>query len=172
MKKEVDQCIKFAEDSFRLMYLIRYNIYPRCNNETVASHISQVSLLSLFLADRLKSKHKINELKVLKMAVTHDLAEINGMDIIHKVKASYPEIKKISDDIELNEVEKILGNDYRMLLDEFNNNFSIEANIVTIADIISCIIYAKNEIKLGNEYFNIVLKESNQRLKEELERFR
>ena len=162
----INETLKFAEDTFRLMYLIRYNIYPRVNNETVASHVSQVALLTLFLGEQLKNKYKLNIEKMLKMAITHDLAESEGMDIVHSLKEKYSELKKLSLNIELEVTETLLGKEYRDLISEYETGNTIESIIVEIADVISCVIYSKEEIKLGNTYFNKVLKESEYRLNE------
>jgi len=164
--KEINKTIEFAEKTYRLMYLIRYNIYPRVNNETVASHISQVALLTLFLGDLLKSKNKLNTEKMLKMAIIHDVAETEGMDIVHSLKEKYKELKKLSAKIELEVTEKILGKEYKKILMEYEEGKTLEAVVVEIADVISCLIYSKEEIKLGNSYFEKVRLESEFRLNE------
>lgn len=164
INENIDKTISFANESYRLMYLIRYNIYPRNVNENVANHIAQVSLLSLYLGESLKDIISINMEKVLKLSVTHDLPEVNGMDIVHKLKVDYPKLKELAEEIELTEMERLLGQTYKEMLIEFNSCKTVESIIVNVADVISCMIYSQEEIKLGNTYFNRVYKESSQRL--------
>lgn len=163
--KEIDNLLDFSTLTYRLMHLLRWNIYPRSLQETCASHIAQVSLLSLYLVEQLKSKIKIDELKVYKMSITHDLAEApTAIDVVHKIKMDYPEIKTMIDKIELNEMEKLMGQEYKNLLQEFNDGKTVESVIVQICDIMSCKIYCINEINMGNKSFVLPLRESENRL--------
>ena len=163
--KEIDDLFNFSNLTYRLMYLLRWNIYPRSLQETCASHIAQVSLLSLYLVEQLKNKIKLDELKIYKMSITHDLAEApTAIDVVHKIKMDYPDIKAMIEKIELVEMEKLMGKEYKDLLNEFNECKTIESVIVQICDILSCKVYCINELNMGNLSFKLPLIESESRL--------
>jgi len=162
--EDIEKLKEFGLKTYRLMYLIRYNIYPRVNNEVVASHLSQVTLMSLYLCDLLKDRIEIDREKVLTMAAIHDIAESEGLDLVHNIRIEYPKLSNLVDEIELDLTEKMMGKHYAVLLKEFDEEKTLESIIVKIGDVLSCVIYAENEIKMGNKHFDRVLKESIARL--------
>ena len=154
----------FAQTTYKLMHLLRYNIYPRIFPETVASHSYQVGILSLFLIEKYKKEYNIDELKILKLALIHDIGEVNGIDLPHPIKEKYPELNTITRESESEEIKNLLGEEYYKLFLEYNFAATVENAIVEIADAMSCLIYAQEEIKLGNTYFKRVENESKVRL--------
>lgn len=164
--EDVEKLIKFSQDTYRLMFLMRYNIYPTIHKENVSSHVAQVSLLTLYSYEILKDKYDLDLLKMLKIAIIHDLGEVNAIDIPHVIKEKNPELKYILSKAEEVEVEKLMGEEYKCLLKDFEMGSSLESIIVELCDVISCLIYSEEEIKLGNKYFERVRNESLVRLKE------
>jgi 5'-deoxynucleotidase YfbR-like HD superfamily hydrolase len=157
----IDGLVGFANRTYRLMFLLRYNIYPRTNEETVAAHVAQVSSLSLWLAEALEASND-EKLKILQMAVTHDLGEI--VDVPHVLKNRYPSLDSILKGAETLEVKSLLPSEYAQIFDEYNKKKTFESIVVHIADVVACLIYAREELKQGNTYFKRVEEESVDRL--------
>jgi len=112
--------------------------------ESVAEHLSMVSILSLILTHILKKNNfKVNTKKVLEMAIIHDIPEILTFDI-SKQYLEYLGIKgkKIKDMIEKSATKQILNklNDkelilnWKKLLNEYKRGKSLESRIVHAAD--------------------------------------
>ena len=157
--------VNFANQTYMLMFLQRYNTRPRIFNETVAAHSYQVSVLSLFLYNKYKNKVKINFEKMISMGLIHDIGEVATGDIVHPVKDKYPELDRILCLEEKRYVKKILGKKYSNLISEYNDGKTIESLLVEMADIISCYIYSKEEVKLGNTNMKRIVKDSEKRMK-------
>jgi putative hydrolases of HD superfamily len=161
--KEIENTLKFGEESYKLMFLQRYNDTPRIFTETVAAHSYQVGILSLKLCEELPFKIQVS--KVLKMALIHDISEIRTGDITHPIKQKYKQLNEILEAEEISTLKKLLGDEYALLIIEYNDCKTVDSLIVNIADVMSCKIYAQQEIKLGNANMKRVLLESNNRLK-------
>lgn len=156
MKKEID----FAKTIFNLNAIKRYNTMFSNLNETVAAHSFNVAIITLKLHELYKSDYKLNLNKMLKMALIHDVGELETGDIVYSTKKNHPEVKKILDEIEQEYILKLLGKNYKSTIKEFEERKTSEAILVKIADIISSHIYGLQEVKSGNKEFKIVVKRS------------
>ena len=92
--------------------------------------------MTLYLFEQLRDKLKISqkdELHMIKMALMHDTGEL--VDLPHEYKEKCPEMRELSDKMELVEVERLLGEKYKNILAEYNENNSLAACIVEIGDV-------------------------------------
>ena len=137
-----------------LRNLVRYQSAPRVSSETVAEH-------SFFVAAYVLKLHNYYEFdlkKALSMAILHDYAEVFISDVPHPIKKQFTVIAECLEKAENQIVTTHISNEFAEWLSEFNNTSTAEGAIVSLADILSVISYAKNEIGLGNsEYMKDVL---------------
>lgn len=137
-----------------LRNLVRYQSAPRVSSETVAEH-------SFFVAAYVLKLHNYYEFdlkKALSMAILHDYAEVFISDVPHPIKKQFPVIAECLEKAENQIVTTHISSEFADWLSEFNNTSTAEGAIVSLADILSVISYAKNEIGLGNsEYMKDVL---------------
>ncbi|MEM3507322.1 MAG: HD domain-containing protein [Candidatus Bathyarchaeia archaeon] len=114
------------------------------HTESVAEHLSMVSILSLILAHILEENDfKINLKKVLEMAILHDIPEILTFDISKEyLKYLGDRGKKIKDTLEKSATKHILdglhnkklSSKWRKILNEYQRSKSLESKIVHAAD--------------------------------------
>ena len=128
-----------------LSKIIRYNNRCRLQDESVAEHTCFVSLFCLKILAKLKLDHE-TERKVLILAALHDAAESRTSDIPHDVKANYPEMQRILDEVEEDYYEEVWGN-YK---EEVYKPGDLCYNILKLADSYSVYQYCLNEKALGN----------------------
>lgn len=113
--------------------------------QSVAEHVSRTVYIAYTLA---RLQGNVDELKVLKMALFHDISETRISDLNH-IHQKYVErrehsaIQDISDSVPF-------GNDILATLGEYEKRQSPEAIIVKDADILEWIISLKEEIDIGN----------------------
>lgn len=107
------------------------------SNDTIASHSFRVAIIGLILANL----EKVNEDKVLKMCLLHDLAELRTGDanFINKFYRTENEEKAIQDQWE----NIVGGKELISLLKEYNERKSKEAIIAKDADILDQIFLQK-----------------------------
>lgn len=147
--------------------LYRYNIFPRIIQESVSHHSYSVALVSMLLCDNYKKVINIDFDKVMRMSLIHDISEIStGADMAHSTKEKYPKLKKFLDAIELDAIKELMDEDYHLIMKEYNDGNTIESLIVQLSDVISCLVYSKQELKMGNTYFQRVYDESDIRIKQ------
>jgi putative hydrolase of HD superfamily len=145
----VKKLVDFLFETRILKYIPRAGLqYLRSAiSENAAEHTFYVTIISWLLANL----EKINEEKVIKMALIHDLAETRGgeMNLINKFynqPRNEPKIiKEISKDHNLKnfKIEK--------LFQEFFEERSLEAKIVKDADILAGMLLEKETLDLGNK---------------------
>ena len=122
--------------------------------ESIADHCYRVSLLSMILADLLKTKGvSLNVEKVMRMALLHEIAEARVGDI------PFPALEYISEDVkenaERNAVKGLLadfgtvGQKYINLWEEFEASNSIEGKLVRAADKLELMIQVFEYEKVG-----------------------
>lgn len=155
----------FITEIYGLKHIIRYNNIPKITNESVAEHTFFVTAIVL----KLNNYYKFNLEKALVMATIHDFIETYISDIPRNVKNKY---KKLND--VLVEVEKDAWNDiypeYKIYIDELEENKTIEAKIVNLADTLSVLQYSSTEVKLGNEgYMKQVFIDINKKINKNIE---
>lgn len=116
-------------------------------SESVAEH----TLKTIFIGYTLcRFEDEIDELKVLKMCLMHDLSEARtgDMNYVYKKYVTVDEEKAIS---ELTETLPF-GDDMKSTIDEFNEEKTREALIAHDADQLSLIFQLKECEDLGNKY--------------------
>lgn len=128
-----------------LSKIIRYNNRCKLQDESVAEHTCFVSLFCLKILAKLHLDHE-TERKVLILAALHDAAESKTSDIPHDVKANYPEMQAILDEVE---------EDYyfKHWIEYYEDIYKPDAlchNILKLADSYSVYQYCLNEKALGN----------------------
>ena len=135
----------------RLSNIIRYNNTPTIHKESVAEHSYFVALYSMMLADRLKS---IDKVKIMQMALIHDVEEIISGDFPYKLKVDNKEFSDALEKINLISISSIFKDyeEYIVLWKELKEQITIESKVVKIADEISALIYATSEVNLGNSF--------------------
>ena len=155
---------EFSKDIDILRSLIRYQNCPRLINESVAEHSFYVAIFVL----KLKEYYNFNLETALKTALIHDIPEAYISDIPHNIKVNNPELLNIVENIE----EKIMKDrlsDYAVeLLKNFNIGNTPEGLICQLADIISVVLYAKDELAVGNSHFNKIVEKALIRVNEVL----
>lgn len=169
MKEKSNKFIKyniadFSKDVDVLRSLIRYQNCPRLVNESVAEHSFFVAIFVL----KLKEYYNFNLETALKMALVHDIPEAYISDIPHNIKKDNPELSKTLEAIEVNIMKERLSDDAADLLNQFNNGTTPEGLACQLADIISVVLYAHDELAVGNSNFEKIAKKALIRVNEVL----
>lgn len=130
-------------------------------NENVAEH----SFYTMIIAWLLAKMEKVNENKVIKMALIHDLAEARGGDrnLINKFYSQPLNEAKIIEGISKDYDLKDFG--LSDLFKEFAKEKTLEAKIVKDADVLSGMLLEKECLDLGNKNIRKWLIISLKRLK-------
>ena len=134
----------FFMRSYSLEYTKRYSMKPIIHQESVATHSYFVALCVLLM----HKTYDFNVDQAIKVALCHDLAEMEISDVNHLVKKKYPEVAKA-----LNNAENSIIDGFPIHIQEFCHQYSgtsAEALIVHYADASQCAQYAYHEMKLGN----------------------
>jgi len=165
----------FLQEERKLDKIVRFSAQMRIKDESVSEHSFHVALYSMILADLEEKifKNKINQEKILKTALLHDLEECLTGDIIydfkHTDKKLTKEIKKISQKFFKDLMKKLpeeISREYLTLWSSAKDKKTIEGKIVEAADKLEGLIYALNEFSLGNKEFKKVIKGYEKQLKE------
>jgi len=144
--------------SRRLCHIDRFNTRPVIRKENVADHSFYVVLFSSILSEIAELNNiKINKYEVLLKAVLHDIEESISGDISKALKKD-SKFKNLYLSVSELSVKRILSPlplpiSTRFLDNWKNKNASTENLIVKIADELSGIVYAREEIIMGNSYF-------------------
>ena len=127
--------------------------------ESVAEHILRTIFVGYTLCKMDKS---LDELRVLKMCLFHDLPEARTGDMNY-VNKKYVEVDEEKAVRELTE-GLFFGSDIKAVIDEFNRKETKEALIALDADQIALILQLKEYGDLGNKYSEEWIKYALQRL--------
>ena len=154
---------KYIKEIYLLRNLKRYNNSFHIKDESVMEHTGFVAAIILGL----HLKYKFILENALVMALVHDFPEAWDItDIAHNVKQAHPKIAKEIKIAEYQEFSKRLPQYYKYF-DNFEEGNSVEALIVLLADVLSCVQYSDSEITLGNMgYMKKVFNESKVRQKQ------
>ena len=157
-----DELVKFLKDIRKLKLMPRSGwIYYKIKNlETIGSHSFGTAILSLILAQG----KKLNEEKIIKMALFHDLAEARTGDLTPRDKGykfkneiERENLKTMVKNLPLNLQNEIIG-----LVEEFIKGKTKEAEIVKTADLLDAVFMALEYEKRGkklNEFFQVKFKD-------------
>ena len=95
------------------------------------------------------SEERIN--KAVRIALAHDTGEVFTGDIPHNLKVYSPDIKKISEKLEV----KLIGENFPYFKKDFedfyNNVDPVVTKLVELADVVDVIMYINREETLGNK---------------------
>lgn len=141
MNKET---LDFFMRSYSLEHTKRYSMKPVVHAESVATHSFFVALGVMLLAE----EYEFDVDLAVKIALAHDLPEMEISDVNHLVKKNFPEVAKALEDAEEKIVEgmpETVAKYCQMYHDD-----SPEALVVHYCDALQCLQYADNEIKMGN----------------------
>lgn len=127
--------------------------------ESVAEHILRTVFIGYALC---KLNPSLNELRVLKMCILHDLPEARTGDMNY-VNKKYVEVNEAKAVRELTE-GLFFGGDIRQSIDEFNARETPEAKTARDADQIALILQLKEYGDLGNKYSDEWIRYALQRL--------
>ncbi len=130
--------------------------------ESVSEHILRTVFVGYSLC---KADASLNELRVLKMCVFHDLPEARTGDMNY-VNKKYVDVDEEKAVRELTE-DLPFGSDIKSSIDEFNRKETKEALIARDADQIALILQLKEYGDLGNKYAEEWIKFAMQRLSTE-----
>ena len=110
--------------------------------------------------------YNFNLKTALKMALIHDIPELHLSDVTHDVKKNFPKLAKEVLNAEYAIKRKKYPNWYYTFRD-FESGESVEAQVVKMADNLSCVQYATAEMALGNKgYMKDVAKDAGRRVME------
>jgi len=136
--------LDFFMRSYSLEHTKRYSMKPVVHPESVATHSFFVALGVLMMSKEYEFDVDI----ALKIALCHDLAEMEISDVNHLVKKNFPHVADALKDAEAQIVESF-PDQVREFCDKYHDD-SPEALVVHYCDALQCLQYADNEMKMGN----------------------
>lgn len=149
----------FFMDSYTLQHTKRYSMKPVLHPESVATHSYFVALAVLLL----REVWMFDTNTAIKVALCHDLAEMEISDVNHYVKKRHPAVA-----LALKHAEAAIIETFPESIQDYCHMYdheSPESLVVHYADALQCYQYAMNEIKLGNTgYMEEVLTNSKARM--------
>jgi 5'-deoxynucleotidase YfbR-like HD superfamily hydrolase len=141
---KLDEIQKFFYNSYTLQHTKRYSMKPVLHPESVATHSYFVALAVLLLRD----VWMFDTNTAIKVALCHDLTEMEISDVNHYVKKRHPVIAKALKDAE-DEVVRTFPEHIQPYCKMYDHE-SPESLVVHYADALQCYQYALNEMNLGN----------------------
>lgn len=120
---------------------------PSCMVEDVAQHTFEVACLSLLLSEGLK----LDEAKVLKMALIHDWPEALVGDISYSA-LPYLGGKEVKGRVEERAFQRLLGEkkEFLELWREFREEKTLESKLVHFCDYFAILLQARHYFEIGN----------------------
>lgn len=155
-----------------LQRLSRWQLKTTMIPQNLAEHTCNVILISMIISDFLRSLGLfVNVEKVLRKAALHDLDEVAvGFDVPTPIKYDEEKTREF--------VNKLGFKYYSEMIKELPENIrveylaakqegeSLEDGIVQVADKLDALIYALEQVKFGNYYFNDVVEDKVKFLKQ------
>ncbi|MCR4277854.1 MAG: HD domain-containing protein [Candidatus Berkelbacteria bacterium] len=135
---DAEKIVRFIHYAEKLKTELRHASRSDNNRESVAEHCWRLSLFLVLVVPKLKTK--VDFLKVLKMAIVHDLVEIEAKDVPVLQSVNNEQIRKQKFSLELkamNKIKRMLGDDGKEIYDlwrEFEELKTIEAKVVRSLD--------------------------------------
>ena len=152
----------FSRDIDVLRSLIRYQNCNRLVNESVAEHSFYVASFVM----QLREYYDFNLERALKMALIHDIPESRISDVPHNIKTANPKLSAALEDAENKVLNDMFYPEGVTLVADFNGTVSPEGKVCALADVLSVVLYANDEIKCGNKVFNYIAIKAIARCKE------
>jgi len=144
--------IDYSKDIDKLRFLTRYQNCPRVINENVAAHSFFVAAFIL----KLKDFYEFDLEKALKTALIHDMPEAFISDVPHSIKVRNKDLADALEKIEHTVLEEHLSPEAACLVDAMNEGTNAEGLACQLADILSVVLYAHDEIEVGNSKFKLI----------------
>ncbi len=144
---------RFIEKVYGLSHVVRWNFNPTLRKENVAEHSFYVALFTMILSQDMEA-HK----DLVLAALLHDTEESITADLPALVKryisTSWNEV------VSRAEAELIGGGDDKFF-DEFVRlrHVAEHSSVVKMADLFSALMYAREELTKGNNYFGRIERE-------------
>ena len=142
----------FSRDIDVLRSLIRYQNCNRLVNESVAEHSFYVASFVV----KLREYYDFNLERALKMALIHDIPESRISDVPHNIKTANPKLSAALEEAENKVLNDMFYPEGVTLVADFNRTVSPEGKVCALADVLSVVLYANDEIKCGNKVFNYI----------------
>jgi putative hydrolase of HD superfamily len=143
----------------KLKLVFRNTITSPERKESTAEHSWSATMITIILMDELKKEFPgINELKIIKLALFHDVVEIYAGDVM----AFDIEARKDKEKIEAEALKKLMsvypefGQQLHDLWHEFEERESLDAKIAKAADAI-CPIFQRLQSKQSYIPFNLTI---------------
>ena len=152
----------FSRDIDTLRSLIRYQNCNRLVNESVAEHSFYVASFVM----KLREYYEFNLERALKMALIHDIPESRISDVPHNIKIANPKLSAALEEAENKVLNDMFYPEGVTLVADFNGTVSPEGKVCALADVLSVVLYANDEIKCGNKVFNYIAIKAIARCKE------
>lgn len=159
---------KHIYETRKLMELKRYQNRFMFKRRSVAEHMWSVAKIAQGLAiwESRKFDQQVDMGKLLELCINHDVIEMTTGDIIATTKKRTKDMEKALEEIEAiayeEEIMEDLPKSWRPRFREYLLNpkaQGIEGRILAAADIIDTVLEAIEEVKLGNQEFEKILKE-------------
>lgn len=163
--QKIDPFVEIIRKVRGLRGLSRWQLIPTAISQNLAEHTCNVVLISMILCDILRAMGFLVSVEnVLRKAAIHDLEEVAiGFDVPTPVKYSDKNIetfiKETSNLFFKEMIKKIPKNIQKKYLDMKREEESLEEGIVQIADKLDALLFALEQVKLGNNYFKTVVDE-------------
>lgn len=119
---------------------------PPSDSETVGSHIFEVVFLSMLVADKLNEAGiQVDTLRVMRMALLHDILESVTGDIVKKVKSSMANSTQLEEEA----IRELEITNYSDVLKELNEGKSLESLVVKLCDNIATLLQGIRYLNKG-----------------------
>ncbi|MFC2142875.1 HD family hydrolase [Candidatus Aenigmatarchaeota archaeon] len=147
---EMENLVKLLQEAGLLKKLKRsgFWIHGVDNPESIADHAHRATLIGYLIA---KIEGADRE-KVMKMLIFHDLHETRINDI-HKITQNYIDRTNAENKVIKEQAKWMpedIGNEYKELMEEFNEKKTLEAQIANDADKLDLIFQVKDIMNTGN----------------------
>lgn len=143
-----DFCL--SDDLYRQHNIIRYNSLDTIKRQNLGEHHATVAQLTIKIIEWLDERYKIPERTkyvALAAASIHDMGEVVFNDVNYELKRDYPELSRISNEIEHGYICSLKG--YCKVFQEAQENKLAHA-IYKLADALDLIMFVNRERKLSN----------------------
>lgn len=149
-----------------LRHTFRYNTTPQAIKENVAEHSYYVTLYARILCDYAKENGvKVDTLSVVDKAMVHDTEETISGDIINPIKSG--KLKEALEEINQLSIRQVwegegneeweIGERFIKYWKSYKKDGNIEDLLVEIADVLSVVQFAFEQVRIGNTYYKYIL---------------
>lgn len=148
---------------YKLTNIVRFSQLNKVKQENVAEH----SYYVMWFVNNLCTKYELSDtirLKAMQAALLHDIPEIITNDITYDVKRMIPEISELLEPYEKQVISEHSVDVCNTLFYPETYEDRVAKAIVKHADILSVLLYCKNEVSLGNTGFGELLTATQIRL--------